>query len=281
MKRTEHRRRKSPSAKLIQWTRNPIHLVYNLFQHNKEGDPLEKPRQAEDYEVEFIKKLLMEDWCGLLEFPNFSWQMVLPRSFHAQVRTHRHWSYFSESHQVLNPRKFASNKDYFQIPGLNQKQRIAESSAMFRLQTCYQQFLDTGVVHSLARGLLPMHINLALAVSTNLRSLFQTAVWRRCHVLQGTYWNDLLDQMKEEIVKKVDSRLGFIFDLQPCDIRGNCPAEIEQLPRLKGFDAHEVCPRYKQLLKTENKSSCCGEGCQGCLKFAREKGLKVERSIDK
>lgn len=281
MRRTERLKRKSPSAELLQWTRHPLHLVYNLFRHNKEGEPLEEPRRAEEFEVEFVKKLLKENWCGLLEFPSFSWQMVLPRSFHAQVRTHRHWSYFSESHQVSNPRNFASLGDYFHIPGLNSEQRRAELEAMRLAQQGYQQLLDTGVVHSLARGLLPMHINLALAVSTNLRSLFQTAVWRRCHVLQGTYWNALLDQMKTEIVNKVDSRLGFIFDLQPCDIRGSCPAEIEQRPRAEGLDAHEVCPRFRQLLRTENKSSCCGKGCQGCLKFARDRGLKVRRSVEK
>jgi hypothetical protein len=284
--------RPSPTAVLVNWTPNPIETVYNLFDHNKWGAKLHEwlhqaglPQggvpESSEKEWDFVKRLLVANWCGLLEFPSFQWQMVLPRSFHAQVRTHRHWSYFSESNQVTDPRRFADEGDYFHIPGLDADQKLVERRAMAYAQLGYREMRDAGIIHSLARGALPMHINLAMAVSTNLRSLFQTAMNRRCHVLQGTYWNPLLDQMKKEVVEKVDPRLGWIFDQQPCDIHKTCIAEIEEEPRAKGVDAHEVCPRYVALMGSEGVQTCCENGCEGCGKHARENGTKVVRHVDK
>jgi hypothetical protein len=136
-------------------------------------------------------------------------------------------------------------------------------------------------VNSLARNALPMGINLALAASCNLRSLFKTAVARRCHVLQGTFWNLLLDQMKAEVMEKVDPRIGRWFDLQPCDVAGRCTCLTEQQPRIAGDDQHAPCPRLIQHHFDDREPCPRAEGCVGCLKWAREHGVSVSRRTDR
>jgi len=267
--------RESPSATLLYAHPHPFALIYDLFHHDKHGTPLRPPRRASDEEFEFVLQLLKEDWCGLLEFPTYVWQMVLPRSFHAQVRVHRHWSFFSQSHQLYEPAHFADEGDYFKIPGLTPLCRDIERSSMKHAEDAYGDLREAGVLPSLARGVLPMHINLGLSVGMNLRSLFQVAVERRCHILQGTYWNPLLDQMSAALCA-LDERYARLFELQPCDISGRCLSAIEQELRVKGKDPHAVCPRYLAMTARPG-ATCCGRGCKGCLKHAREHGVAVER----
>lgn len=288
------------TARLLTWTPGPFQMIHDLWEHDKHGQPFPGTDSAivtvppgvtgpdapllwgrtfcPQPVFDFCFQLLKENWSGLLEFPTFVWQMTLPRSLHAQVRVHRHWSYFSESHQLFDVRDFADEGDYFQIPGLTAEQRQDETCAMHRAQDSYRQMRDGGILPSLARGVLPQHINLGLSVQMNLRSLFQTVVMRRCHILQGTYWNPLLESMKSELCTKVDPRFAEFFNLQPCDITGRCLSPIEEELRKGGQDPHAVCSRYEELVRTDNKSSCCGSGCKGCLKSATERGATVERS---
>lgn len=276
------------TARLLTWTPGPFQMIHDLWEHDKHGQGL--PAQAPEVQAwpvedacsqeafDFVFQLLKENWSGLLEFPTFVWQMTLPRSLHAQVRVHRHWSFFSESHQLFDVRDFADEGDWFRIPGLTPEQGRLEEDAMRSSQDSYRRLRDAGILPSLARGVLPQHVNLGLSVQMNLRSLFQTVVMRRCHILQGTYWNPLLESMKAELCSKVDPRFAAFFDLQPCDITGRCLSPIEEELRKAGQDPHAVCPRYEELVRTDNKSSCCGSGCKGCLKSAVENGAKVERS---
>lgn len=273
-------RRKSPSARLIDFTSKPFKLVHTLFFHDKHGAELNLSGPTSQKEFNFVLQLLKEDWCGLLEFPVFIWQMVLPRSLHAQVRVHRHWSFFSQSHQLHEPTCFADEGDYFEIPGLDARQNDLERIAMEDAQHAYGKLRDSGLLPSLARGVLPMHINLGLSVATNLRALFQVAVQRRCHILQGTYWNPLLDMMRDELVAKVDERFKSLFELQPCDVMGRCLSNIEQGLRMELKDPHATCPRWAEMQRTSGARNCCGNGCVGCLKHARTSGRKVERRID-
>jgi thymidylate synthase ThyX len=277
-----HRNRKSLEVKLLSWTSGGVKLIHDLFWHDKHGRPLgwDSSMEASDREFEFVLNLLKENWCGLTEMMWFTFQMVLPRSLHAQMRVHRHMSFFSESHQLHEPDAFADDGDYFEIPGLNATARQVEARAMGAAQTTYKWFRQAGILPSLARGVLPMHVNLGLTVGMSLRTMFNTVVQRRCHILQGTYWNPLLEGMREE-VKKVDPRLSQIFDLQPCDISGRCLSPIEEELRLAGKDPHAVCPRYKELKASDNISSCCGKGCQGCLKGAVKEDKKVSRSTSR
>ena len=254
-------------------------MVAELYNHDRFGKPIsESWGRATDEQFDLVFQLLKEDWCGLLEFPTFSWQMMLPRSLHAQVRTHRHFSYFSESHQMNDASNFADDGDYFPIPGLSDEQRALETEAMEASQASYRGLRKAGILPALARGVLPMHINLGMSVGTNLRSLFKMVVNRRCHILQGTYWNPLLESMKAELCSKVDPRLEAMFGLQPCDLTGRCLSPLEEEARKAGIDPHAVCPRYEELTRTNNVSSCCGGGCKGCLKHAVETGVQVERS---
>lgn len=236
--------RKSPSALLLAWTTYPFDLVYQLFEHDKHGADLRPFRESTDTEFEFVLQLLKEDWCGLLEMPMFVWQMVLPRSLHAQIRSHRHWSFFSESHQLSLPVDFADEQDYFHIPCASDVVRTTEMSAMQNAQTSYIELMKQGVLPALARGVLPMHINLGLSASCNLRSLFKTVVQRNCSILQGTYWTPLLDEMEEELCSKIDSRFKKIFDLRPCDVHSHCQSKIEQELRIAGKDPHQPCGIY-------------------------------------
>lgn len=269
------------TVELLQWTPHPINTVYQLFFHQKHGTPLEPFGPATDEQWAFVRQLLLENWCGLLEFPVFIWNMVLPRAMHAQVRVHRHWSYWSESHQLYEPNEFANEKDYFEIPDLTPEQRHLETCAMRQSQLYYKLLREDGVLPALARGVLPLHINLGLSCAINLRSLVQTAILRRCHILQGTYWNPLLDRMADELATKVDPRLKELFFLQPCDVNGQCISPVEQELRVEGKDPHVPCPRYMVIREQPKSDACCGHGgCLGCLKGAVNNGRAVERRND-
>ncbi len=276
--------RKSPSATLLGWEASPFTAIHSLYFHDKHGTPLPSGpmknwEAATDEQFEWVLQLLKENWCPLLEVPCFTWQFVTPRSLHDQLRVHRHWSCFAESHQLYEPTRFAEEGDYFKIPKLTPKQRVQEDVAMFNAQWSYQHFREQGVLPALARGVLPLHVNLALTATMNLRSLFQTVVLRRCHILQGTYWNLLLEEMKRELCEKVDARFHRLFELQPCDISKVCISPIEQELRAEGQDPHAVCPRYVEIKKTSGQSTCCGGACLGCLPAAVKAGVPVQRSI--
>lgn len=194
-------------------------------------------------EFNFVFQLLKEDWCGLLELPNFVWHFVVPRSLHAQIRAHRHWSFFSESHQLMLQTKFAEQGDYFHIPGANEYKAMVES------QKAYTALLNEGILPSLARGVLPMHINLGLTAGCNLRSMFQVIVQRNCDILQGTYWKPFLGQMELELCTKVDKRFSKLFRLKPCDVNNRCQSTIEQKLRIAEKDPHKPCPIYLRRFK--------------------------------
>lgn len=223
-------------------------MIYRLYFHNKHGTPLAKKefRVATTKEFNFVLQLLKEDWCGLLELPTFVWHFVVPRSLHAQIRAHRHWSFFSESHQLMLQTKFAEQGDYFHIPKppLDSAITNLEVNAMADAQKSYKALLNEGVLPSLARGVLPMHINLGLTAGCSLRSMFQMIVLRNCDILQGTYWEPLLGQMELELCTKVDKRFSKIFKLKPCDINNKCLSDIEQKLRLHDKDPHEACQIY-------------------------------------
>ena len=249
-------------AELVNFTPNPIDTIYDLYWHDKFGEDRADVPEKEKWA--FVLQLLKEDWCGLLEFASFTWKFVVPRALHAQIRVHRHWSFWSQSHQLHEPKSFAEDGEYFSIPNLREEERPIEKEAMRDAQDKYNLLIQRGVLPSLARGVLPQHINLGLSVNCNLRSLFKVVVERRCHILQGTYWNPLLEMMKEEMVTKVNPLFGEIFNLQPCDVRGSCLSTIEQELRVSGADPHIVCPRYRSFKETG--SFCCGQACLGCTK---------------
>lgn len=204
---------------------------------------------ASTKEFNFVFQLLKEDWCGLLELPTFVWHFVLPRSLHAQVRTHRHWSFFSESHQLMMPAEFAEQGDYFRIPDNQAMHNQTEYKAMIDAQYHYRDLLDEGVLPSLARGVLPMHINLGLTAGCNLRAMFQAIVLRNCDILQRTYWQPLLYEMENELCIKVDKRFAKLFSLKPCDINNKCLSDIEQKLRIAKKDPHKPCSIYLRRFK--------------------------------
>lgn len=228
-------------------------MIYRLYFHNKHGIPLAKEefRTATTKEFNFVLQLLKEDWCGLLELPNFTWQFVLPRSLHAQIRSHRHWSFFSESHQLSLPTEFAQRGDYFHIPKppLDSATTNLEVNAMFEAQKAYKDLLAQGVLPSLARGVLPMHINLGLTAGCSLRSMFQVIVLRNCDIMQGSYWKLLLKEMERELCTKVDKRFSKLFKLKPCMVCNKCLSDIEQKLRIAKKDPHSPCEIYLKRFK--------------------------------
>lgn len=243
----KQQKRQSPTAVLLNWTEFPFNIIHQLYFYNKHGTKMRSFHRASEIQFNFVLKLLQEDWCGLLEMPTFVWAFVLPRSLHAQIRTHRHWSFFSESHQLSLPTEFAEQGDYFHIP-LDEPGDWAteniEKTIMEDIQIAYRDLLNDGVLPSLARGVLPMHINLGLTAGCNLRAMFQTIVLRNCDILQSTYWQPLLEQMQEELCTKVDQRFSELFKLKPCDVNSRCLSSVEQELRIIGKDPHEPCEHY-------------------------------------
>lgn len=234
---------------MLDWTESPFNMIYQLYFYNKHGKKIKPFTSATDKEFNFVLELLKENWCGLLELPTFVWTFVLPRSLHAQIRAHRHWSFFSESHQLSLPTEFAEQGDYFRIPDNKAMHDQREYKAMEDAQFHYRELLEQGVLPSLARGVLPLHINLSLTAASNLRTMFQTIVLRNCDILQGSYWHPLLKEMREELVNKVDFRFAELFKLKPCDVNNRCLSSIEQNLRMAGKDPHEVCPIYSKRFK--------------------------------
>ncbi len=268
-------------AELISWTPNPLGMIYDTYHNEKHGIGL--PQNGVFGELAPSQKdealaLLFENWGPFLEFPQTLWSFRVPRSFHAQLRVHRHWSCWSESHQLVEPREFYTQGDYYEPDTMSVVQTDAYRTAMSNAQDAYNGLLDQGLLPAIARNVLPMSINLGLTAGINLRALTQTVILRRCHIFQGTFWNPLLEQMRHELVTKVDPALEAIFKLQPCDF-GSCISTVEQEQRVRGEDPHKPCPRYIELKKTDGKSNCCGDSCLGCLKNAEEKGFTVHRSL--
>lgn len=235
----------SPDAELLYWTKQPFHMIYQLFFHAKHEKPFGKMRKATNKEFRFVFNLLCENWCGLLEMPTFVWKFVLPKSLHSQVRAHRHWSFFSQSHQLKQCWNFATKKEYFEIPTKDSEVREIEKGIMSDCQEAYEQLIREGCIQpGMARGVLPQHINLGLIASCNLRAMFQVIVLRRCNILQTQYWHPLLQKMKQELCKKVDSRFAVLFRYSPCDINKRCLSPIEQELRVQNKDPHSPCFRY-------------------------------------
>jgi len=278
-------------AKLIYCTPDPLMLIWHAYHHEKHNIflppwpfyPKEEMVENDEMRKEALD-LLLEGWGPFLELPQTVWSFRVPRALHAQMRVHRHWSCWSQSHQLHEPSTFASiGKDYW-MPSFEfvdtEDVDLARERFRSMMLTAEEHYAELRqfTLPSIARLVLPQAINLGLTCGINLRALTQTAIHRRCHIFQGTLWNPLLDLMCEQLTE-VDPMLKKIFQLQPCDLGNRCLSAVEQEQRVTRQDPHAVCPRYKELVKSKGMRNCCDSGCEGCLKFAVKARAQVKRSV--
>lgn len=232
--------------------------------------------------------LMREDWCPILEWPQFIWYFRVPLALHAQIRTARHWSFFSESHQLRDASAFYDNGDFYEPPaGMNGVCSEVENihrEALQESQIKYNELLKTGVLPSIARGVLPMHKRLGLYACCSLRSLFKMVVVRRCNIFQMSYWHPLLEVMEQEVWEKLhpdereDRSILDMFKWQPCDLTGKCLSGVEQRLRDCGLDPHSICPRWKTIEKTNGEKTCCHSGCEGCFRHLKDQNIDLHLS---
>jgi hypothetical protein len=116
------------------------------------------------------------------------------------------------------------------------------------IQVAYRQLLMLGVPMEDARGILPLHSNMAISWTLNLAALSHIIGKRSCWILQYGYWSYIISGIIEELANKVHPIFRELV-LPPCFNRGKfneCKFQTENKRRVDGEDRLPVCPLYFQ-----------------------------------
>jgi thymidylate synthase (FAD) len=256
-----------PKCRLIAWTPDPINLMYQIWEFAKTNDGLDpvtaqnlpvipplgdveypgRPPLPPEEETEFFQRLI-KDWTGIPEAIQFTFTFTdVPVALLGQLARHRFGKLFVRSLRVFPAETFAEDGAYFTPDSCS----VGLTNGIYNYtmrKICdgYNRLIDQGVPLEDARGLLPMHALYDMHFTMDLKSLVQLIQKRTCLILQQQYWAPLLNDMRSEMVRKVDPRLSFLFE-PPCKFRGSCISPMEQELRVTGKDPNEPCPIYKEL----------------------------------
>jgi hypothetical protein len=258
---------KEPKAYLINWTSTPLHVMHYIWLYCKEparllysaGDvqfePPQYPLDVTHEEGQQAFRTIMAELSGIPEFIVFNWVCVnIPRAMLAQLSRHRHISLFTRSFRDTDMGSFFATDDFYTPPGLSQEQQEVYEMAMSRAADSYTDLVRCGLSAESARGLLPMHVNIQLCMSTNLRALAQLISSRTCWMAQQGYWAPFMASMRDALCNMIDPVFAELFK-PPCETTGRCQLPEGQRRRMAGVDPGQPCPRYVEREKANNEET--------------------------
>lgn len=212
-----------PKVTLISWTDKPMETIHAMVQ-NMFGERITDLDEVDLYEaIDTIQEIKKTSIQGPLEFVDLTFQVEnVPRAFtHQMVRTRVGAVYSQESLRFANK---ADGFDYQVGPSIDTEDSLAMyRGAMEDIQEAYNTLIELGVDTQDARGVLPINILTNIGVKYNLKTLMGVAEVRLCYQSQP-HWISVIQQMKEEIAKKIHPELASLLATY-CEKHGKCGFE--------------------------------------------------------
>lgn len=178
---------------------------------------------TEDEAVEALRQLQRTKLQGALEFGgDYVFQIDgVNRAFtHQTVRTRVGAGYSQESMRFT-----AKDGDQFKYdagPSItsDSARKDLYDRIMSGIQDGYEKLGELGASTEDRRGVLPTNILTKIGVRFNLKTLMGIAEVRLCYQAQP-HWRDIVQQMKDEIAKKVHPAIAGLL-VRACDRSGRC-----------------------------------------------------------
>ena len=211
---------KEPKVTLVRWTPNPIGTVKLIWDAAKTGQDLqelidENPCKADsvskslsnykEAEALFKKVIAME--IPVAEFVNFVFTFEdVPIFWREQLVRQRKASYWSQSHRIFDLSKFRRDELYYVPQSIRDNPEALQilEKQMELVELAYRTLVACGVPMEDARSVIPMNATHRISMQLDLRQLLYIIKERSCHILQGSIWKPIIDQMINELVVKVD-----------------------------------------------------------------------------
>lgn len=210
---------KQPKVTLVRFTPNPIATVKLAWDAAKTGEKLEtllwqnpcevKKQFPQDVEAarELFKKVIAME-IPVSEFVTFVFTFEdVPIWFREQlIRNNRRGQFWSQSHRIYDMSKLYEDKLYHISKSIEENPlALAKYEACMQfIANTYKDLAGLGIPLEDARSVVPVSATHRISMVINLRDLLFMIYERGCHILQGSMWKPLIDQMINELVTKVD-----------------------------------------------------------------------------
>jgi len=163
----------------------------------------------------------------------------VPRSAVDQIDRSRVGVAFWE--QSLRVKDLTKTFDYFIPPGLDKNSSQIYEEIMSKCRDAYIDLIGHGVSREMARGVVPLHINVRLSVQANLRSVLTIVSHRICHYAQSGYWRPIAQGLLDGLWKFIPALKDKNILTIPCIGKSYCPYEKDVLDRREDA-SNPVCP---------------------------------------
>ncbi len=227
---------KTPRARLVTFTQDPLETVYAVWEASKNTGPLmtteEVKKNVPREEVEKLFRAVIAQHIPIGEHCDFVFMLEnISVSWREQAVRHRigtlaspervgsdfvfdaipnlaDSSWWSQSMRIQDMGKFATNREY-RIPETILKHEDADhmlwmyEDAMQHIQFVYNELVAKGIPMEDARELMPLGAQHRMSWKLNISSLQHIFAKRGCQILQLGIWGPVIMSMIEELATKV------------------------------------------------------------------------------
>jgi len=267
-----------PEVTLLTWTRDPLELVYSVWEASKTEEPLRTPAEIKrDVAPEEIEKLFRAviaqripigehvDLVFMLEGVSVSWReqavrhrigtLPSPERVGADIVMDEipdlaKSSWWSQSMRIQDMGSFATNEAY-RLPLTIQQHPDSTlidlyRATMERIQAGYNALVAAGIPMEDARELIPLGAQHRISWKLNISALQHIVGKRGCWILQLGIWGPIIEGMINECAEKIHPIFREMVS-PPCmsgdDFMG-CVYKEECRRRLTGDDKLPPCPLH-------------------------------------
>ncbi len=232
---------KKPKVTLLSWTKNPLELVYSVWQASKDDKKLlsvdDVIRKVKKEEVDGIFKAVMAQKIPIGEHIDFVFMIEnISISWREQAVRHRigtkpslerlgvdivpdlaDSSWWSQSHRIRDVSYFATKGEY-RMPETISRNIMAKNlftDTMEIIQNAYKALLDLDIPMEDAREIIPLGAQHRISWKLNFSALQHILGKRACWILQLGLWGPIIKGMVKELAEKIDP---LFYDLvkPPC-----------------------------------------------------------------
>lgn len=269
----------TPKVTLLSWTKDPIELIYAVWQASKNEEPLMTTDQvktlvpAKDVNDLFRAVIAQKipvgehvDFVFAFENVSVSWREQAVRHrigttaspervgsdmVHMEtIPNLADSSWWSQSMRIQNMGRFADNKAY-RMPETvlkhpEQRIRNVYDETMAMIQASYNVLVDAGIPMEDAREVIPLGAQHRMTWRLNIGSLQHIVGKRGCQILQLGIWGPVIEGMIKELVEKVDPIFAELVT-PPCitgDKFNSCVYVEENRRRYTQEDKMPPCTLY-------------------------------------
>lgn len=257
---------KKPEVKLINWSPNPLYLIWTIWHQSKYQNQDECPSYSKDGAIELMERLIEMD-VPILENVQMIFKINnISVSWREQAVRHRimvdiddkigvdiipdvtESTWWSQSMRILNMGKFADNMN-FRVPDSilsNNDAYLEYCDLMCKIQEFYKKSVAIGIPMEDAREALPLASLHNISWKLNYKIMMHIVGKRSCWILQAGLWMPIISGM----IKEIRGNMGNVFGLlgrPPCMKSGtyeSCKFVEENTRRINKMDNLPVCPLY-------------------------------------